>query len=177
MHSTRITDIEISTFDLARARREHFRARARGFRFSHALQLLDAEEFQTGWPILAPESLRLVFEDSLDGPEHFSDPNDYTGPTPKHIEAIVAFGRRLPHDARLCVHCFAGASRSTAATLVVAASRGERTPAALVGLLDRRDAHPNALILAMADDLIGCGPLLREVGATVRANSRWGASA
>ncbi len=165
--------MEITICSLARARKEHFRALARGNRFSHSLQLLDADEVKTGWPTVAPATLRLVFEDVLDGPEHFSIASDFHGPTPEHVRAIITFARGLPQEARLLIHCFAGASRSTAAALIVSAAKGEQSADTLAGMLHPTDAHPNALMLRIADELLACGTLLSVVGAQVRARSRW----
>lgn len=77
------------------------------------------------------------------------------------IEAILA----LQGPVTLLIHCFAGVSRSTAAAYVLAcASRSPGEEAALAAFLRRTcpEATPNALMVSLADDLLGRGGAMRQ---------------
>lgn len=77
------------------------------------------------------------------------------------IEAILA----LQGGGTLLIHCFAGVSRSTAAAYVLAcASRPRGEEAALAAFLRRAcpEATPNALMIALADDLLERGGAMRQ---------------
>ena len=163
--------MQITVHPLNLARKEHFRARRNGFRHTHAVQILDAEELHEAgqWPVVAPHSLRLVFEDLPDGPEHYQIPADYRGPSVGDMEKLIAFGRSLPADARVYLHCFAGVSRSPAAALIIQAARGV-TDASALRFTDR-NAYPNVVMLAMADRLLGSGGRLQQIGAALSFHS------
>jgi predicted protein tyrosine phosphatase len=81
-------------------------------------------------------------------------------PQTEHVEALIAFVRRWRREAPLVMHCYAGVSRSTAAAYVTAcALRPECEEHAIAAALRRASptATPNALIVALADDLLGRG--------------------
>ena len=81
-------------------------------------------------------------------------------PQAEHVEALIAFVQGWRREAPLVMHCYAGVSRSTAAAYVAAcALRPEREEHAIAAALRRASptATPNALIVALADDLLGRG--------------------
>ena len=84
-------------------------------------------------------------------------------PGQQHIEELVAFLDEWQPDEFLMVHCYAGVSRSTAAALIghfmkcgdeLASARSLRAAAP--------HASPNRCIIALADDILGCGGRLIE---------------
>ena len=84
-------------------------------------------------------------------------------PSEAHVASVLAFGDeclRVSRTARvhLLVHCFAGASRSTAACYALAArvlGRGHAAEALQIVLTLRPEAFPNSLIVRHADKLLG----------------------
>ena len=99
--------------------------------------------------------LHLSCEDVLDA----SDPH---APTLDQVDQLLAFGRQLPVDAVVVVHCFAGVSRSTAAAVALMAQelqhQGHDDPVgeSLRRLLDQRpQSCPNPVISRFADELLG----------------------
>lgn len=95
-------------------------------------------------------------------------------PTRAHVERILAFGRALPDGARLLVHCMAGISRSTAAALALLVqelSLGRADGAAERLLELRPEAHPNLLIAAHADELLGAGGAVLAAARRIRARN------
>lgn len=88
-----------------------------------------------------------------------------TAPTEAHVASVLAFGEECLQASRgtpvhLLVHCFAGASRSTAACYALAArvlGRGHAIEALQLILELRPEAFPNAMIVRHADKLLGFG--------------------
>lgn len=128
-------------------------------RVSHVLTLLDP-----GWPtpetlteLGAAEWLEMRFHDVVDpGPE-------WTAPAVEHVERLLAFGRTLPADGHLLVHCQMGISRSSAAMLLILAQARPDRPAAeaLAAVVGIRDlAWPNLRMVEMGDALLGRGGTL-----------------
>jgi predicted protein tyrosine phosphatase len=88
-----------------------------------------------------------------------------------HVEAILAFGRALGHDAEardeghLLIHCHAGVSRSTAAmAMLLAQLYPDEDEDRLFGrLLEiRPQAWPNSVMIGFADDLLSRGGRMTE---------------
>jgi predicted protein tyrosine phosphatase len=80
---------------------------------THLVTLLDPEDRVRRPSLIEPTNhLRLSFFDE-------EDPAAFKPPTRWHAIAIMDFGSRLPPDARVVVHCFAGVCRSTAAGLAL----------------------------------------------------------
>jgi hypothetical protein len=123
-------------------------------------------------PFLHPKTdrknwLLLHFEDNLDE----SEPN---GPTIAHVEQILEWGRSLPDDAVVLVHCEAGVSRSTAAALALLVQHHgkDKIDECISLLLDVRPvACPNPLITKWADDQLGCDGKLHDAAELV-ANAK-----
>lgn len=78
-------------------------------------------------------------------------------PTEAMIEDILAFGRTWNGEAPMLVHCWAGVSRSSAAAFMLACARCPETDEQAIAQRLRkvsRAATPNALMVALADDLL-----------------------
>lgn len=122
---------------------------------THVLSLLDPRKRPFLHPTTNPYTnwLLLHFEDNLTAEEHNS-------PQRWHVERFLDWGKKLPDDAVLLVHCEAGVSRSTAAALalLVQFHGVDKIDECVQLLLDVRPfACPNCLISQMADDILGCG--------------------
>lgn len=84
-------------------------------------------------------------------------------PSETHVATILEFGEECLGASRrtsvhLLVHCFAGASRSTAACYALAAQvlgRGHTAAALQLVLTLQPEAFPNSLIVRHADKLLG----------------------
>jgi len=95
------------------------------------------------------------------------DVNDITGPSdglihPQdiHVEEVLNFARAWDHRAPMIVHCFAGISRSTASAYSILCALNPDVPEDLIARRLRRaspTATPNALIVSIADDMLGRG--------------------
>lgn len=102
--------------------------------------------------------LRLEFDDVTPG-EHYGDsPQEifvrfgYVTASTSQVMQIADFGRTLPSDARLLVHCKHGVSRSAAAAVVVLMSRfpDVKYPDALDAVRrSRSQAFPNSWMLQL----------------------------
>jgi predicted protein tyrosine phosphatase len=120
---------------------------------THILSILDPE-----WPDPAafqafdPHFRAIMrFHDAIEpGP-------DVLLPQKGDVEAILAFGRDAADAGGLLVHCHAGISRSTAATLMILAQaqpdEGEESLADRL-LQTRPQAWPNSRMIEFADELL-----------------------
>jgi len=137
---------------------------------SHVLSILDPD-----WP--EPHAFRqfdphrrleLRFHDIID------DAPNMLSPRPRDVERLLGFGRELADasGAHLLVHCHAGISRSTAATVLILAQARPQAPAAdafaKIARLRPR-AWPNLRILEYGDELLG---RRGEILAAARAHYR-----
>ncbi len=78
-------------------------------------------------------------------------------PARAHIEALLAFTRSWPADDPILVHCWAGVSRSMAATYTILCDRlGPGSELAAAWAIRNRAPHayPNALLVQYADELL-----------------------
>jgi predicted protein tyrosine phosphatase len=110
-----------------------------------------------GFP--AERHLRLSMQDIVDEGLPGS-------PARAHVEDLIAFGRGWNAKAPMIVHCWAGISRSTAATYTILSDRaGPGSEEEIARMLRARAPHaqPNKLIVRLADEALGRG------GAMVRA--------
>jgi predicted protein tyrosine phosphatase len=125
----------------------------RSHRPSHLVTLLSPEhmiETPQGFP--RERHLRLGVNDVVDI-EAGDNPPDR-----KHIEQLLAFTRSWPAEDPILVHCWAGISRSTAATYIILCDRlgrGSEEFAAKAIRARAPHAYPNALLVQHADDLLG----------------------
>lgn len=120
---------------------------------THVLSLLDPGVRTFLHPKIKAEWKLMVMADEL-----YSDlPN---APTVEHVKEIIEYGLSLPEDSSLLVHCEAGVSRSTAASLVIMVAReGVEAIPSCIEVLKwiRPQSCPNRLIINYADQLLGCG--------------------
>jgi predicted protein tyrosine phosphatase len=96
--------------------------------------------------------LRLAMNDITSPQDGLVHPND------THIQALIAFAREWNRQGPLVVHCWAGISRSTAAafiTLCTLNEPGTERHFAQALRAASATATPNALMVEIADDLLG----------------------
>lgn len=127
---------------------------------SHIVSLLSSGymiDTPKGFPV--ERHLRLSMQDIVDEgmPE---------SPARAHIDRLIEFSRGWDARAPMIVHCWAGISRSTAATFTILSDRaGAGSEEDIARMLRMRAPHaqPNKLIVRLADEALGRG------GAMVRA--------
>jgi len=125
----------------------------RSRRPSHLVTLLSPEhmiETPPGFP--GERHLRLGVNDIVDVNAGDSPP------ARAHIEGLLDFTRRWPAEDPILVHCWAGVSRSMAATYTILCDRlgpGSELHAARAIRSRARHAYPNALLVQYADELLG----------------------
>lgn len=79
-------------------------------------------------------------------------------PQREHVQQILDWGKQLPSDAVVVVHCEAGVSRSTAAALALMVQDTNDIDLCIKRLVDIRPvACPNPVIAKYADELLECG--------------------
>jgi predicted protein tyrosine phosphatase len=81
-------------------------------------------------------------------------------PAAEHVAELLTFARAWGREKPLVFHCFAGISRSTAAAYITACALApERDEAELARSLRQASATatPNALLVALADEMLGRG--------------------
>jgi predicted protein tyrosine phosphatase len=79
-------------------------------------------------------------------------------PGEEHVRQLIAFAESWERRQPMVVHCYAGISRSTAAAFItVCVTQPRRGEAEIAQRLRRasRFATPNALLVAIADDILG----------------------
>ncbi len=121
---------------------------------SHVVTLLGPEATLPPLPTILPEQrLILRFADIL-GPLE-----GYITPSEVHIATLLTFLRRWDRARPMLFHCYAGISRSTAAAFIAACAlmpeRMENVIARDLRLASP-SATPNALMIALADNMLGC---------------------
>ena len=120
---------------------------------SHLVTLLSPEhmiETPEGFP--AARHLRLGVNDVVDVTAGDNPPDR------AHIEALLEFSRGWPAEDPLLVHCWAGVSRSMAATYIILCDRlgpGRETEIARAIRSRAPHAYPNALLVQYGDELLG----------------------
>jgi len=127
---------------------------------SHMVTLLSSAymiDTPAGFP---PEKhLRLAVHDIVD--EGLAE-----SPARRHVEQLIEFGRGWDATTPMLVHCWAGISRSTAATFTLLCDKlGPGSEMEIARALRERAPHadPNRLLVRLADEALGRG------GAMVRA--------
>jgi len=130
---------------------------------SHIVSLLSSGymiETPNGFPV--DKHLRLSMHDIADegGPE---------APARRHIDDLLEFGRGWDAKAPMIVHCWAGISRSTAATYTLLCDRaGPGSEHEIAQALRERAPHaqPNKLLVRFADEALGrSGAMVRAIDA------------
>ena len=90
-------------------------------------------------------------------------------PARRHIDDLLAFGRHWDARAPMIVHCWAGISRSTAATYTLLCDRaGPGSEHEIAQALRARAPHaqPNKLLVRFADEALGRnGAMVRAIDA------------
>lgn len=93
-------------------------------------------------------------------------------PQASDVAKIITFGKKVGLEGgHLLVHCRAGISRSTAATLIVLATQSEPHQALELErrvIQNRPISNPNDLMLQMADEMLNWGGVLAGLGGDVR---------
>ena len=101
------------------------------------------------------------------------DANVYGAPRLEQVSRILDWASKLPTDAKLLVHCFAGVSRSTAAALAIKVQNDglNKLTDAIDWLVKHRPiACPNPVITKYADDLLGAnGELFKHAEAVAKS--------
>jgi len=124
----------------------------RSHRPSHLVTLLSPEHM-IATPKGFPEErhLRLGVNDIVDVSAGDNPP------ARAHIERLLAFAREWPAEDPILVHCWAGVSRSMAATYTILCDRlgpGSELIAARAIRNRAPHAYPNALLVRYADELL-----------------------
>ena len=81
-----------------------------------------------------------------------------TPPEQAHVAALLEFARSWPAEDPMLVHCWAGISRSMAATYIILCDRlgrGSELYAAKAIRSRAPHAYPNALLVRHADEILG----------------------
>jgi predicted protein tyrosine phosphatase len=125
----------------------------RTVRPSHLVSLLDPETMiETPEGIQRDRHLRLPLND-------IAEPNGTLAtPSTGHVAALIGFIRDWDQRQPILVHCWAGISRSTAAAFIALCALNEDHPEDKLARLVRAHgahAHPNRLMVQIADDLLG----------------------
>ena len=109
--------------------------------------------------------LRLAMND-------VSDASLDDSPSEKHVVQLLAFTRQWSAEAPLLVHCWAGISRSMAATFTILCDRlGPDREFQIAEAIRRRAPHadPNRLFVRIADEVLGrSGRMIEAVDAIGR---------
>jgi predicted protein tyrosine phosphatase len=125
---------------------------------THVVSLVDPDT-----PIPDRAHTHLVME--------LDDTSSHMGPAVpqlRHAQAMIAFVRALPEDARLVVHCHAGISRSPAAAIGMMAALGNSPEESVRAVaLVRPVMLPNNLLVSHFDHALGLG------GSLVSAVIEW----
>lgn len=121
--------------------------------FTHLVSIGDKDNISFPRPCnleaLRMPYLRLEFDDI-----HHLDPQ-WIHPTWQDLNSLIDFLQPIPDDANVLFHCHMGRSRSTAAALIYAYIKVRSEEAAMRLLLEKRpEAHPNRLMLIIADSIL-----------------------
>ena len=123
-------------------------------RVTHVLSILDpgTPEPAKFAELPAGQLLRLKFHDCIETNIPTMD-----APASEHIEAILAFGAAAAQaHHRILIHCHMGISRSTAAAIMLLASRHGDAEAAVTRVTEIRPiAWPNLRMIELADPVCG----------------------
>lgn len=102
-----------------------------------------------------PQRLQLCFEDT-------NDATHPEAPQRKDVERIIAYCRCcLEAGGNMLINCEAGISRSTASGLIyLYLQTGDAAAAWDLLIAQNPTAHPNALMVSLADDILQGGGML-----------------
>lgn len=120
---------------------------------SHLITLLSPEHMiETPQGLHPDRHLRLGVNDIADPLLGEAPPQN------DHIQSLLEFGRMWEATAPLVVHCWAGISRSTAASFILMCDRLDHVRETEIADALRkraRHANPNRLMIRLADEALG----------------------
>jgi predicted protein tyrosine phosphatase len=124
-------------------------------RATHLMTVINAQtQVDTPREIESARHLKIAIND-------ISVPQDgLVHPREDHIVKILQFARDWDHSGPMVVHCWAGISRSTAAAFITLCALNPDSSEAKIANQIRAassTATPNALMVSIADDLLGRG--------------------
>jgi len=99
--------------------------------------------------------IRINFHDIASDEVEYAEP--YVVPNAGHVRRIIEFARAWDGRGRVLVHCMAGVSRSSAAGLILLATRHPGHERAIARLMRERGPwlNPNPLLVRLADNHLG----------------------
>jgi predicted protein tyrosine phosphatase len=119
---------------------------------SHLVTLLGADYMiDTPDGVDATRHLKLAMDDIVDAGAGFP-------PNERHVGRLLAFGKDWDAQAPMLIHCWAGISRSMAATFTLLCERSEPGRELEIARAIRArapHADPNRLFVRLADDMLG----------------------
>ena len=126
---------------------------------SHLISLL-----APGTPVETPAQVHPDNHLWLSVHDISDDLPDHVAPGAEHVFQLLEFGAAWERSAPLLVHCYAGVSRSTATALMLLcqANPGREREAARHLRKHAPHARPNLRLIALADEMLGCGGRLVE---------------
>jgi len=130
--------------------------------FTHVISINDPDQDPPGTlKKHKRKQLCLFFHDVIDPPQLVRG-TGLVAPSRTDVDKIVEFASDIRAGHHLLVHCGHGISRSSAAALVVVASKLERGPAGAVGAVKavmraKPTIKPNPNMVADADAVLGYG--------------------
>jgi predicted protein tyrosine phosphatase len=142
--------------------------------FSHSLSLLDPERGYAGLPL--PRSVKhselLMFHDLDDIEAQHKQFKNYNPPVKEHIKVIIDMFRhmRARRGSGIVVHCEAGISRSTAASIIGLCTLGIEPKAAFEHVVSINEfALPNRRMLRLAGSILKDNGQLSAIAEARRA--------
>ena len=134
---------------------------------SHIVTLLSPDHMiETPAGFRPDRHLRLAMNDVVDAAAADTPPGQ------THVRELLAFARTWSAEDPMLVHCWAGISRSMAATYIILCDRLGRGSEVLAAKAIRSrapHAYPNALLVRHADDILGrqgrMVDAIRDIGA------------
>lgn len=137
---------------------------------THVVTLLHSRERNT---LFLPKSFDRANWLFLDMDDVINE-DAHSAPQRDQVERLLDWVKKVPNDAHLVVHCYAGISRSTAAALAIKVQElgVDKIDEAVNWLLEvRPQACPNPVISKHADDLLGANGELHAAAEEV-ANAK-----
>ena len=142
--------ISIASYDLA----EDLLGSRVGFQFTHIISINNPGE-EPPKPLENHPGKHLIL--------HFHDisvnpgKGNFTTPGLDHVKAIIKFAETMDSNSNVLSHCAAGISRSSAAALIIIASKMEVSSInAMKAIQDvlaiKNIIHPNAIMVRLADE-------------------------
>ncbi len=118
---------------------------------SHLISLLSPAEMIDEHRLMTGRHLRVRVNDIIEPTEGLTAPDETM------VREILDFERGWSGERPMLIHCWAGISRSSATAYMLACQRNPETPEVEIARHIRAVspiAHPNARLVALADDLM-----------------------